>query len=999
MPSRPVTHLGVVSPRQDIVCHFGTQVCDQLTRTGKREAEHGRDVGEDVAFVSVRPSEEADKNCKNVKKEPTVVEEVHDREEERKMYEVESRAETQDFDLPSAPAEEAWEPSRTPSEWCVQLWTQLPKPLRQWIERFEPSMRCTWRCMVEEKRSMLPVLTSFARQFQPADRRGAVEWLFRTKGLLVCDLVGDDSKMFEMLFCGLPDQFGHVDFRVEDDMTEVKVVMAVADCFLSLVDDQGFSSSLHWSPLPMARDPTNFKAGGIHSAQAKKKWDKLHREGPGVSKWVLEWVHKRVWFVKNRPHKCDLSARNAPCFDKESRQFDGDKFEFMSQKVADMVRVGAVIKLPAGHTPDVLTRLSLAPKPGLGETWRVIMDMRPENECYDKRRVRMEHLGHLPAVFTGEELLFSCDLKSAYYSIGVDPRLGRTMGFQWEGSFYRFTCIPFGFSLAPWTFVKTGRQILKKWRAQGPGRWATRFESRQFREAEQLKGGSRCMLYMDDTLGGHKLFGAAVFMRNAQMIEFEDLGFSMSAKGELLPFPLQKFLGMLVHFGKKNPSWHLPKDKEDKLKVLAEKLWADSAVSAVQCREAASCVGKLVSATKAVPVAKLLFRELNWSIYGKGAPKWSGKVDLSKEARDDLRWVISCLGVFNRHGAPIWIDSTIVPVECVLVQDAGPRAIGYALFDAPKLAAAAADTLPTENILHESQSFGRDGRVSESTATSAGVVETLSVATTCGTIELTDEESLGHHVHKELLGVLLALQSRRAELRHRRICVFVDSTSSVAYLANWGGPSKIMTRLIRQIWSICAVWDIRIVQVSHISGDLMISAGVDALSRPYRFARGGEADRDEWRLRAEVFEWVQGVARRQFGSHLTIDRMASRANTRLARFCSVSSVDPDAEGFSAFAGSWYETSRGREFNYCFPPFAFIPRVLQHAREHRAFVAMVVPDWPSQCWWREMLSMVSSWHYFPTSQPFERVKDGEWMRVTSMSFKAILVLLDGSQRVG
>ena len=126
MPSRPVTHLGVVSPRQDIVCHFGTQVCDQLTRTGKREAEHGRDVGEDVAFVSVRPSEEADKNCKNVKKEPTVVEEVHSREEERKMYEVESRAEAQDFDLPSAPAEEAWEPSRTPSEWCVQLWAQLP---------------------------------------------------------------------------------------------------------------------------------------------------------------------------------------------------------------------------------------------------------------------------------------------------------------------------------------------------------------------------------------------------------------------------------------------------------------------------------------------------------------------------------------------------------------------------------------------------------------------------------------------------------------------------------------------------------------------------------------------------------------------------------------------------------------------------------------------------------------------------------------------------------
>ena len=107
------------------------------------------------------------------------------------------------------------------------------------------------------------------------------------------------------------------------------------------------------------------------------------------------------------------------------------------------------------------------------------------------------------------------------------------------------------------------------------------------------------------------------------------------------------------------------------------------------------------------------------------------------------------------------------------------------------------------------------------------------------------------------------------------------------------------------------MWDIRIVQVSHISGSLMISAGVDALSRPYRFARGGEADRDDWRLLSTVFEWVQGVALQQFGSHLTIDRMASRANTRLARFCSVSSVDPDAEGFSAFAGSWFANEMGR----------------------------------------------------------------------------------------
>ena len=66
---------------------------------------------------------------------------------------------------------------------------------------------------------------------------------------------------------------------------------------------------------------------------------------------------------------------------------------------------------------------------------------------------------------------------------------------------------------------------------------------------------------MDDSLAGHRLFGASVFMRNAMMLELERLGFSLSAKGELLPFPRQRFLGMCIHLGQPTPSWHLPKDK------------------------------------------------------------------------------------------------------------------------------------------------------------------------------------------------------------------------------------------------------------------------------------------------------------------------------------------------------------------------------------------------------------------------------------------------------
>ena len=74
-------------------------------------------------------------------------------------------------------------------------------------------------------------------------------------------------------------------------------------------------------------------------------------------------------------------------------------------------------------------------------------------------------------------------------------------------------------------------------------------------EDEAMRSGSKVMLYMDDSLGAHKYFAAAVWQRNAQMLELEELGFSLPAKGELLPFPAVRFLGMIVHLGRSTPSW------------------------------------------------------------------------------------------------------------------------------------------------------------------------------------------------------------------------------------------------------------------------------------------------------------------------------------------------------------------------------------------------------------------------------------------------------------
>ena len=70
--------------------------------------------------------------------------------------------------------------------------------------------------------------------------------------------------MFTDLLCGFRQEFGKLDFRVGDDMQQARYYMAIADKFLSLVDEGGYSKCMVWDPLPRVLDPTNFRAGGLH---------------------------------------------------------------------------------------------------------------------------------------------------------------------------------------------------------------------------------------------------------------------------------------------------------------------------------------------------------------------------------------------------------------------------------------------------------------------------------------------------------------------------------------------------------------------------------------------------------------------------------------------------------------------------------------------------------------------------------------------------------------
>ena len=594
----------------------------------------------------------------------------------------------------------------------------------------------------------------------------------------------------------------------------------------------------------------------------------------------------------------------------------------------------------------------MVPKNSEKEPWRIIVDMRPENMEYADMKVKLEHLLHFNAIFSADAFLFSLDMKSGYHNVEVDPVLSRRMGFKFAGKTYVFLVIPFGFKLSPACFIKLTRQFIKKWRSIGPGRWLERFSAYT---CNAFKGGAQCMQYIDDSAAGSKVFVVAVFLRNAMIRELESLGFVLSAKGELLPLQILRFLGLIAHLACPVPKWHVPTEKLQSILDVASGLLDRR--QPVQLRKVGKCVGKLVSVSLAVPAARLMSRDLNRAIYAKGTPNWASTTVLPDGALQELVWILRALAPWNGRGSPIFSTQFLTALDMTLIQDAGPIAAGF-----------------------------------------SAVVESSGRVLAEGTILYTDaERSELEHVHKELWGLWLVICCGLKWLARKRVRIQVDSVATVEYIKQGGGKSELLTVIVKLIWVMCVRHDIVLAQVEHIKGDMMIANGVDQKSRPKFFRRSRERDRDEWRIKRSVVQSLQA----RLGVTFSIDRMANRNNTVCPRFTSMTETEMRADGWyrmnpGAFANHWAVDSFGRqEWNYCFPPFALISQVLDMVRECRAWACVVVPNWPSQLWWPRLMELCVFVYEFPETVVLERPVKYGWEEVKKMSFRPIAVIVNGA----
>jgi hypothetical protein len=806
----------------------------------------------------------------------------------------------------------------------------MPLGLRRWIQYFEPDMQGEWQALWGQQQEVLPVLARFAELFDPRDRRDSIRRLFELRGF-----PPEVLDMFDHPFLGFDDRFGHVEYRVSDNIDELKWILAAADRFVSLCDDRGHHPHVVWRPGPAVEDRGGFVAGGLHQPSAVRAWEQL----PGISSWPLTWVRNKV-FMHKKPgaEPARSSIANAGIITPGHPEFQQCVWDFVDSKIASDLRKGA-IKCLGSTRPGTVCRISIAEKKGDGDPWRICIDARPENAQYEKLKCKLENLLHFHSIFDKDSLLFSLDLRSAYYSLAVQKAIGTTMGFWWDGKYYRYKVCPFGWSRSAYCFIKITRQFIKKWRSVGPGDWQERFKG----SIPEIAKGVRCQQYIDDSAAGDRRFVVCVWMRNAMMLELAQLGFTFSPKGDLLPLPSLRYLGLIAHLACPRPCWLVPEEKMANIEeVAASVLEAD----ATTCRSVAKVAGKVSSCSMAVPIGRLMSRELVRTIYDEGKGRWakSAKFQMSVPSRQELQWIAQHLRAWNQDGHAIWRDSQVQKVTAVLTQDSGPTAAGFRLTD-----------------------IGQERSIE-------------------GTILFNDAERAElEHVHRELWGLLLALIALCRQLAGQRIRVQVDSVASVEYIRQLGGRSRVLTNMVKLIWAVSVRGDFAISEIEHISGKCVIALGVDGLSRPKRWRRSAEHDRDEWRLSDRAFLWLQS----QLAVELEVDRTADRGNKRCAQYNALSVLSGgESVQLGCFSSSWHGVK-----NYSFPPFWLIPRILQHIRESQAWACLVLPEWPSQPWWVDMCELRLSTIRFPQGMPmFERPTAKGWEAVQAKSFTPIAVVV-------
>jgi len=584
--------------------------------------------------------------------------------------------------------------------------------------------------------------------------------------------------------------------------------------------------------------------------------------------------------------------------------FSHEQRLFVEAELQELLLERAIELVGTGQRPAGLRLVSpVFCVPKSSGSWRLVHDLRLLNSQLHAPKFKLEGLDKAAVLLQPNCWMVKLDFRRGYYHVDVDLGSRDWLGFQIGENLYRWNVLPFGISMAPYTFTRVVGVVVRHLRRLGV----------------------RIMAYLDDFLLVAATREEVIAARDRVLALLDDLGWVIALdKSVLEPHQSLDFLGLSIN--SQTMEFSIPGTKLVKLLAVVDSVLQGNSLSAWQL---ASVAGKLVSIMRAWPAVRVFCTELYDALSAalSASRSWTQKIGLSQHARQDLIWIR--LNMAKLHGAPIQYPSAVL----LLTTDAS--AVGW-----------------------------------------AGFVVINGVRRVASGVFPPDMSDCPIH-ELEMRAVWFALQALRTFVQNRFVQVVTDNSIVRAHLHRPGGRSVQTARIGKEIFALCALFNVRLVGAAWIHSHCNPIA--DYYSRH-------ELDVDDYRLNPRVFLEIA----RRFGP-LEVDLMANEYNAQLDRFVS---WHEEAKSWrvNAFTLSW----RGLR-GFCHPPLTLIPRVLHHARECRACVVMVLPDWPAP-WLPLLLSMETARWQLPgkPSVLFEPGRSGKVRPWKNQHWKFMAVVVDAQR---
>ncbi|VDL82191.1 unnamed protein product [Nippostrongylus brasiliensis] len=239
----------------------------------------------------------------------------------------------------------------------------------------------------------------------------------------------------------------------------------------------------------------------------------------------------------------------------------------------------------------------------------------------------MENLATIRDVVYRGDYCATIDMCDAYFAINIAEDNRNYLAFYWNGSAYRFTCLPFGLATAPYVYTKLMRVVVTHLRARG----------------------MRLINYLDDWI---------FFSENASACErevtyaahfFESLGMRINySKSVMSPTQRIEFLGMEIDTVRGD--FIVPGNKLLRVQQEASALIRSRKAPA---RELAAFLGRVNFVSIASPLSVFRARRLQREVAKMTSPSDNSTFDravcINEDLATDLAWFRDCLQNHARY--------------------------------------------------------------------------------------------------------------------------------------------------------------------------------------------------------------------------------------------------------------------------------------------------------------------------------------------------------------